>query len=222
VRHSQLLVGLVFAASFGFALGSCGSSSSSNSDGSTPSGSGKLCPMGSTGSCTQAEIDTYDNCVFGQCGSAVTTCYGAGYQSGSFSGPCGSYGSCISKCSCTDSACKTACGQPSSDCSTCGTNIATCAFSSTCMIPACLLGGTGVGGTSGGAGGHVGGAGGSAGGLGGSTGTTATCADLLACCNAANATVKPACMNGYNMAVSMGGDPTCAGVLAGIKSTVCP
>ncbi len=219
MRNSQLLIGLVFAASLGLALGSCGSSSSTNSDGST-SGTGKLCP-GTTGTCTQAEIETYDNCVYGQCGSAVAACYGTGYQSGSYSGPCASYATCAAKCGCTDSACKTACGQPSTDCSTCQNNIGICAFGSTCTIPACLLGGSGVGGTSGGTGGHAGGAGGSAGGLGGSTGATGTCADLLACCNAANVAVKPTCMNGYTTVMSMG-DGACGQLLAQIKASVCP
>jgi hypothetical protein len=213
MRHSQILVGLVFAAVLGFLVGSCGSSS--------PSGKGLMCPPGSTGSCTQAELDTYDNCVIGQCGSTLTTCYGSGYQSGSFSGPCGTFGSCISKCGCTDTACKTACGQPSSDCQSCLTPFTACILSSSCTLPACLLSGGGAGGTSGGAGGRTGGAGGFTGSLGGSTGTTGTCADLLACCNAASATLKPTCMTEYNAVVSMG-DATCGALLGGIKSAICP
>lgn len=216
MRHSQLLVGLVFTAVLGFTLGSCGSSSPSNS-----TGKGLTCTTGSTGTCTQAELDTYDNCIIGQCGSTLATCYGSGYQSGSFSGPCGTYGSCASKCACTDTACKTACGQPSSDCQSCLTPFTACILSSSCTIPACLFSGGGSGGTSGGAGGRTGGAGGFTGSLGGTTGTTGTCADLLACCNAASATVKAACMNGYNSVVSSG-DAACGGVLSGIKASVCP
>ena len=64
------------------------------------------------------------------------------------------------------------------------------------------------GGTSGGTGGRAGGSGGFTGSLGGSSGTTGTCADLLACCNAANATFKATCMTEYNTVVSMG-DATC-------------
>jgi hypothetical protein len=210
MRNSQLLVGLVFAASLGFALGSCGSSSSTK---------GPSCLAGPTGSCTQAELDTYYGCISTQCASAIATCNGS-------SGPFASYSTCISKCSCTDTACRMACGQPTSACSTCEGTVTTCAFGSTCTVPACLVGGgTGgasgsVGGTSGGTGGHVG-TGGSTGGLGGATGTTGTCADLLACCNAANAAVKPSCMNGYNTVMPMG-DAACGQVLAGIKASVCP
>jgi hypothetical protein len=221
MRHSQLLIGLVFAAVLGFAVGSCSSSSPSTSDGSTSSGKGLTCTTGSTGTCTQAELDTYDNCIASQCGSTLATCYGSGYQSGSFSGPCGTYGSCVSKCSCTDTACKTACGQPSSACQSCLTPYTACIFSASCTIPACLLSGGGTGGTSGGAGGRTGGAGGFTGSLGGSTGTAGTCADLLACCNAANATLKPSCMTEYNTVVSMG-DATCGQLLSVIKSTFCP
>ena len=234
MRNSQLLVGLVFAASLGFGIGSCGSSSS-NSDGSTSSGAGLTCFTGSAGSCTQAELDTYDNCVISQCGSVIATCFGSGYKTGSFSGPCASYGSCVSKCNCTDSACKTACGQPASACQTCQSNIGSCALTSTCSIPACLLSGGGTGGNSGGTGGHVGGLGGFSGGLGGSsgglggfsgglggfTGGSGTCADLLACCNATSAALKSACMSGYNQVVGSG-DAACGIVLSGIKSSYCP
>ena len=234
MRNSPLVVGLVFAASLGVALGSCSSSSSNsdgapNSDGSSSTGNGITCHSGGNGTCTQAEIDTYDNCLLGQCGSQLSTCYGSGYQSGNFSGPCASNGSCISKCSCGDSACNTACGQPSSTCVSCLSSVASCFLASTCTQPACLSAG-GTGGTSGGTGGHVGGLGGSSGGgiggftgsLGGFTGTgSGTCADLAACCNATMASLKTTCQAEYNSAVGSG-DAMCGTVLSLIKQTFCP
>ena len=95
----------------------------------------------------------------------------------------------------------------------------TCAEYTACVesVPECERS-TGGGGTSGGGGGATG-SGGSTGG--GGAGGTATCADLLACCNAANdPQVKSQCMAGYNAA--MDSDAACAAILDGIKSNVCP
>lgn len=224
MRNSPLLAGLIFAAVLGFSLGSCSSSTSTPSDGSTTSGQGgakggfMACPGGTTSGCSQAEIMPYSNCVIAACSSAFTMCYGSGYASGNFSGPCGTYGQCSSACGC-DQTCAMNCGTPPTACQTClFNNLVPCIQSSSCQLPACA---GGAGGTAGGTGGRAGGAGGFTGSLGGSTGTTGTCADLLACCNAASATLKPTCMTEYNTVVSMG-DATCGALLSGIKSTVCP
>ncbi len=81
-------------------------------------------------------------------------------------------------------------------------------------------GGTGGGG-SGGAGGSSGTGGGGTGGAGGSSGG-GTCADLLACCNAATTDqIKSACMTAYN-AVMGQGDAACGPVLMSLKASVCP
>ena len=201
MRKIQFLIGLTFAAVLGFGLGSCGSSSSSNNP--------LMCQA--TGSCTQAELTTYDNCIVAKCGSMSSTCN---------SGPCASYSSCASKCGCNDTACRTACGQPSSACETCLGQVGACVLGANCMAPACLTGG-GTGGTSGGAG-STGALGGFSGGLGGSTGSGGTCADLLACCNAAtNATVKSACMSEYTTLMSSG-DAACGAFLGPVKSSICP
>jgi hypothetical protein len=126
----------------------------------------------------------------------------------------------------------------------------TCDELTTCesALPDCAGGGTGgtsgggtggssgggTGGTSGGGTGGTsgGGTGGTSGGTGGFTGfdgsipgfdggISGTCADLMACCNATSAQLKPACMSAYSQIVSSG-DLGCAIVFSGIKATYCP
>jgi hypothetical protein len=67
-------------------------------------------------------------------------------------------------------------------------------------------------------GGGSGGAGGS--GVGGSGGTTGSCAQLLACCNAASATYKTACMAAY--AATAPDETSCQAAYSGIKAAYCP
>ena len=97
----------------------------------------------------------------------------------------------------------------------------------TANVPDCETGGaTGTGGASGtGTGGASGtGTGGRSGtGTGGASGGGATCADVLACCNAAtNPTIKMACMMNYED-IKNAGDATCAAYLTPqVKSLLCP
>jgi hypothetical protein len=91
-------------------------------------------------------------------------------------------------------------------------------------VPPCQGGGTGSGGSggtgaTGGTGGSTGGAGGTGGGVDAGSGT---CAQLLACCNAAtNEQIKSSCLMGYN-AVMGQGDSACGAVYTQIKASVCP
>jgi hypothetical protein len=111
----------------------------------------------------------------------------------------------------------------------------------TATIPQCTAtsgsggasGGAGTSGAAGttGAGGHAGATGSAGNGAAGTSGTAgngaggasgATCADLLACCNATtNATLKSACMTSYTTVMSMG-DAVCGQILTSIKASYCP
>jgi hypothetical protein len=83
-------------------------------------------------------------------------------------------------------------------------------------IPDCEGGGTGSGG-----GGGTGGAGGTGGSSGGAPDGGATCATLLACCNAAtDANVKSACLMTHMNA--MGNDMICSLTYSAIRGVACP
>jgi hypothetical protein len=84
------------------------------------------------------------------------------YMQGTFSGTCGSYFTCANACDCTDTACRSKCGQPSADCQTCQQGLLTC---SSCTATICIPtpGSSGSSGSSG-------------------FGAAHTCADLQACC----------------------------------------
>lgn len=82
------------------------------------------------GSCTAAEVKEYGTCVASACKSEYASCFGPGYASGQFSGPCSSYLSCTSQCSCGDQGCYSAC-TVSTECSTCMRSFARC--SSGCL-----------------------------------------------------------------------------------------
>lgn len=234
------------------ALVACGSSSTKGGGGTSGGSGGKSGLGGTSGSaggttggvprsvacagssaatgttCTQAELDAYSSCFTTACDATFQMCYGPGFKSGQFSGPCGTYEACTSKCACTDSACVSACGTQPADCTSCLVGgLLTC--SASCTRPACFssgLGGasgSGLGGRFGGFGGTFGGFGGTVGGLGlGGTAGSGTClADALACCNRASATDKSACMTGYQALVSLG-EQLCAGGLAQFESSFCP
>lgn len=223
-RSSHLAAALVFAAALGFGLGNCGGSSGGNGP--------TACPPGASASCTKAELSSYTSCIESKCGSSLQTCFGSAYQSGTYAGVCGStYETCVQNCGCNNGACVAACGAPSADCQTCLLTVSSCIATSNCAEPACATGSTGTGGTvGGGAGGHVGGIGGFTGslggflgGLGGISGTNATCADLMACCNAiADAQTKAACMTEYNQ-VLPSGDSACGLLVAVFRgNALCP
>ena len=177
--------------------------------------------MGTT--CTQAELDAYSTCFATACDATFQMCYGPGFKSGQFSGACGTYEACASKCACDDTACASACGTPPAACTTCLAGLLSCAFS--CPLPCATagLGGSfgGLGRSFGGLGGSFGGLGGSFGGLGGSSGSGTCLADALACCNRAAAANQTACTTAYQ-AITALGETACAAGLPTLKSTYCP
>jgi hypothetical protein len=193
------------AAGIGFMASNCGSSDdggSSNNNLNCPSNTG-------TGTCTAEQNKAYSDCIISKCDAQYQACLGAGYKSGSYSGPCGAWIGCTAKCGCGDTACRSACGLPDATCQACFTGqLATCVTSSGCTAPVCT--GTGTGGTGGG----TGGTGGGTGGTGGST--TGGCGALMKCCASANnASIKSACEAQYNALKSQAGSDMACSLLAG-------
>src|SRR5215467_13900780 len=93
----------------------------SSSDTTTSNASGR----GSLGACYGTEgqtctgVDTFESCLESHCDSQAKACYGSGYKSGNFSGPCGPFISCISQCNCGDTTCQSGClGKLTNDCQT--------------------------------------------------------------------------------------------------------
>jgi len=158
-----------FAASIvGLSL-ACSNSDEGSSSGGTGNGTGngsgngngnstfKTCSDTTGTSCTEAEMKPYSDCLMDKCDTSYKKCYGDGYKSGSFSGPCGTFITCLQKCDCTDTQCILAC-KPDEACSTCSEEMQTCAGS--CTEPECSKIGNDAGDTA-----------------------NATCADLQACCD---------------------------------------
>jgi hypothetical protein len=219
------LVALVAASPLLFTLACGGGGKGSGDGGGTGGASGGFnpgrsltCAAGGMNNCTDAQLSTYNTCVTNACASSFRTCFGAQYQSGTFSGTCGTWFTCTSACNCGDSACLLACGFPAGDCATCLLSLETC--SADCTEPACLSGG---GGTGGAGGGGTGGIPGFDGGLPDGFGD-GTCADLLGCCNAiTNPSSKQQCMTAYTAAMAQGGDAACGLVYSGFRSNeLCP
>ncbi|HEY2901870.1 MAG TPA: hypothetical protein VGL59_14905, partial [Polyangia bacterium] len=98
--------------------GSGGDSGQDAGSGSGGSGSGggasglSQCVGSAFGNCSQADITTFTDCVATACDSEYKTCLGAGYKSGTYSGPCGDYTKCVSACKC-DTTCASQCTQSS-------------------------------------------------------------------------------------------------------------
>jgi hypothetical protein len=179
--------------------------------------------MGSA--CTQAELDAYGTCVSTACDATFQACYGPGHKSGQYSGPCGTHETCTSKCGCDDTACRTACGTPATECTSCQFGLISCALP---CVPSCAtagLGGAfggGLGGAFGGLGGAFGGFGGAfGGGLGGASGSGTCLAEALACCNRAEAASQSACNTAYQLLMTLG-EASCAAGLSQLKSSFCP
>jgi hypothetical protein len=119
-----------------------GPSSSSGGSSGSSGGSGFKDCGGSSGTpgtetCTEAEMKPYVECVTAQCDPKYKECYGPNYQTGSFSGPCGSYIECTQKCECNDTACIMAC-KTDAACATCLERASSC--SQGCSLPACASG----------------------------------------------------------------------------------
>jgi hypothetical protein len=216
---ARFLTVFALAAGFGFVVANCGSSDDAGS-----SSNNLNCPSNTGGgTCTAEQNKAYSDCIIGKCDAKYQACLGAGYKSGSYSGPCGTWIGCTAKCGCGDMMCRSACGLPDQACQTCFSGeLAQCVLASGCTAPVCTGGGTG--GSGGGTGGSGGGTGGSGGGTGGSGGGGGgTCADLMKCCNAmTNADSKASCNQAY-MGVMAGGDQACGGVLAIYRANkLCP
>lgn len=119
----------------------CGDSGSASPDGPN-GGRGVVGCFGSTGQ-TCTGVDTYESCVESHCDSQAQACFGSGYKSGNFSGPCGGFIGCVSSCACGDTACQTGCiSQLTNDCTSCSQTFSTCETSSGCAMPVCTGGAT--------------------------------------------------------------------------------
>jgi hypothetical protein len=155
----------------------------------------------STNTCTQAEVDTYNNCNFSMCDAEYQAALGSGYKTGSYSGACGTYLTCVNACACGDTACQQKCGLPDSACQTALGNASTCSQTK-CPQPACFKSGTdaGTSGTS------------------GSSGSVAhTCADFASCCAAKSGSDQTTCQQVYD-AIKGSGDASCNAAF----SSYCP
>ena len=96
--------------------------------------------FGSTGQ-TCTGVDAFESCVESHCDSQAQACYGSGYKSGSYGGPCGGFLGCVTKCACGDTSCQSGClSQLTSDCSTCSQTFSSCQQSSGCAQPVCTGG----------------------------------------------------------------------------------
>jgi hypothetical protein len=125
--------------------GTGGSGGAGGTGGSAGMGLG--CVGAGTSRCSMAELDPWNQCVLAKCQTEFKACYGAGVQTGTFTGPCGTYVTCAAKCACGDLPCFLACGAPSAECQTCSGTVETCRNGSGCVKPACLQtpdGGPGV------------------------------------------------------------------------------
>lgn len=182
---------------------SSGSSGSLGSSGTAPTGSGfKSCSSAGSGAqsrCTEAEMKPYNDCVQEKCSPQYEKCYGPDYKKGVFSGPCGTFITCIQKCDCSDLSCVQKCvTDTSSDaCSACSKDLESCG--ETCTEPECAKT-TPDAGTAGGK----------------------TCADLTACCDAiTDADQKTACNQAKTGAGS--NDSMCSLYYTGFKAGgLCP
>lgn len=141
------------------------------------------------GDCTEAEIKAYGECVDTACQDKYVECYGPGYKQGNFTGVCGDYMECTSKCECEDTACYEAC-QPSTECNTCMQGFSTCALSCFNEL-SCAFGDGGI------------------------PGGGKTCADLEACCaSLTDADAKMECETTLMFASSSPvGDLACGSIL---------
>jgi hypothetical protein len=135
-KRCHLLVGatlVVLANACSSSTDETPSNGASSSGGS--SSSIKSCPAagGGQSSCPQSELDAYARCATDNCDAEYKECYGAGYASGNFSGPCGAQVTCTNKCDCADDACRKACVSDAA-CNTCSQKLAQCILGK-CKLP---------------------------------------------------------------------------------------
>ncbi len=178
---------------------------SSESAGGPSTGSGAADATGQPGacavdygSCSKAEVDSFLKCVGGRCGDKYAVCYGSGYASGVFSGPCGEVATCQNACACDDTACQKACAPKQTlECVTCLGPVGQC-VQAECGFPMCMAP-PNDGGVAGAFDSGV------------ATGTK-TCVDLTACCaSLADASKRETCNKQYD-AVKGFGDTYCNSV----------
>jgi len=148
------------------ACGGGGSGDKSKLPGSCYGTSGQTC----TGT------SEYESCVIKACDAKIVACWGSGYQSGSFSGPCADVMNCMLACPCDAnySSCQQTCAMKmmsNTACQTCSLEVSTCMQGSGCKQPVCT--GTGV----------------DQGSLQKDGGVSGGCATLAACC----ATIQSGC-----------------------------
>lgn len=154
----RFILGTALAAS-ALAVACSSSTTGSGSSGGTSGSSGTFtsginkCGGTSSTNCTPEQVKQYDECFATACDSKFAECYGAGWKSGTYAGPCGTYIACFNACGCGDTECFTKCPDPSAECSDCRIRSSSC--SDGCTLPKC-----GTASTSGGT----------------------ACADLAACC----------------------------------------
>jgi hypothetical protein len=127
------------------ALTACGGDGGSgNPDGGGAGGTGgggaNAC-IPATTSCTaadQAAVNQYVGCLETACATEYMACYGAGYKSGNYGGPCGTYAQCYAACGCNPpSSCTSACGAATQDCTACLSTLGACVAPAACSRPAC-------------------------------------------------------------------------------------
>ena len=226
VSRTQLVLGVALMGSSLALAAACSSTTTGGTgDGGTPATSGgtsgatsggtsgatsgvvggSKCGGMSTSTCTQSEIDSYNNCNFSMCDAEYQAALGSGYKTGSYAGACGTYITCTTACPCGDSACTQKCGLPDMACQTAIGKASSCSQMK-CPQPACFK----SGGTSG-----------TSGGTSGTSGTTMhTCAELMACCaKIADASIKSACDQTYTAV--MASESNCNAVYASYAAS-CP
>jgi hypothetical protein len=180
--------------SSGGASGNNGSSGATGSSGQ--SSAFKDCnQQQSAGTCTEAELRPYTECVSRNCESGFVECYGPDYKNGKFSGPCSEYLGCVQRCDCNDSACITECVKKMDQaCQNCVLKIGNCQQG--CSLPEC------------------------ANPQGNVDGGTKTCDDLKACCDKiADKQLKDVCNNLHQNA--SGNNTVCNAYYSGYKM-YCP
>jgi hypothetical protein len=153
---------------------------------------------GTNGSCATgmgapAKGSACASCLQAHCATETNGCYGAGWQSGNFSGGgCSELVTCSAACACGDTSCQGACvPKVTAACTTCSSAVSSCQ-SSHCSTECSTT-------TSGGAG--------TGGGVAGAGATSATCADLAKCC--ASTSLPAQSMSGCTQVVQSKNDSVC-------------
>lgn len=161
-----------------------------------PNSSGQSCANGESSCQDQAAIQEYSDCAVETCDGEYKQCFGDGYLSGAFGGPCQGLMECANQCQDCDQACLQACSDqhypgaceecilgPIFDC------VVDALTSGTCKIPC------------------------------GPSSSGGVCDDLKACCNSiAEQDKKDECL-GFHDQVKLAGDQGCKGPLDTYKAS---